>query len=115
LVHATVVADLGTVLAAAKLALLGETVVPVDSDLLIVDAAPVEKVNCFSSLLSIRVLDKTEATRLICLPIKPHKQVDDLPTLREQLHQLTLSREKTQISHVQRGRCAKFLLIRFLR
>ena len=96
-----------------ELALRNVTIVPIDPDLLVVDCAAVEKVYGTGCLFSGCEFYETEPTRLVCLPVKSHVEVDQLAALREKSCELTFLGGEGEISNVDgaRGTESFFVLV----
>ena len=95
-------AHLTTSLAATKLPLDAEAVVPIQSDLVLVHASQIQTVDGLACLLSRLKLNKAEAAWLLGLAVQAHVQVLDGAAALEQFHQLALLREREQVAHVER-------------
>ena len=106
-----VISDLRPERPSTELALRNVAIVPIDPDFLVVDCAAVEKVYGTGSLFSGCEFYETEPTRLVCLPVKSHVEVDQLAALREKPCELTFLGEEGEITHIDGARGTKTFFV----
>ena len=79
---------MATTSATAVLALDGEPVIPIESDLVLIETCEIEGVDGVLGLLSCQKLNKAETARFEPLGVQAHVEVLDGAALAEELHEL---------------------------
>ena len=81
--------NLSTSSSSSKLSVRKETIIPINSDLILINNLKIQTLNSDSRLFFCIILNKAKSARLESLSIKTHVQTFDRPTLRKKFKQLT--------------------------